>query len=113
MHIHIIQCHSLALQACCKRLPRKRNISLATPFSLEKALDQSCQGLGLVLEHVMPGLLEAMDLGVGKAPGPLVQKGPVEDEVAHSPADQDGYRCKLLEPILDPGNQVIRAISGS
>ena len=61
----------------------------------------------------MPGLLEAMDLGAGKSPGPLVQKGPVEDEVAHSPADQNRHRRKLLEPVLDPGNQVIRAISGS
>src|SRR5208337_2406773 len=89
-----------------------RHSPLATPSSLEKALDQSGQGLGLVLEHVMPGLLEAMDLRAGKAPGPLVQKGPVEDEVAHSPGDQDGYRCKLLEAVLDPGNQVVRAITG-
>src|SRR5208337_3993011 len=86
---------------------------LATPSSLEKALNQSGQGLGLVLEHVMPGLLEAMDLGAGKSPGPFVQKGPVEDEVAHSPGDQDRHRSKLLEAALDPGNQVIRAISGS
>src|SRR5271157_3902057 len=93
--------------------PARRHWPLATPSSPEKALDQSGQGLGLVLKHVMPGLLEAMDVGAGKAPGPLVQKGLVEDEVAHSPANQDRHRRKLFEAVLDPGNQVIRAISGS
>ena len=73
----------------------------------EKVLDQGGQSLGFVLEHVMPSLFEAMDLGPWKAPGPLVEEGPVEDEVAHSPGNQDGYRCEQLEPVFDPGYQVI------
>ena len=66
--------------------------------------------LGSILEEIMPGIREAMDLKVGKTTTPLVKKMVVEAKVTDSPAGECGLIGKTGEFVLDCRDERTRGV---
>ena len=72
--------------------------------------DQGQQLVAGIFEHVMPGILEAMNFGAGEASHPFVEEMPIEDEIAHAPADHHGHVLQTAELFLHLADQRVARI---
>src|SRR4051794_17295508 len=67
--------------------------------------------LPFVLEDVVPGAFEAMDLGLGETAGPFVEEVAVEHEVVHPPADERRHPGEPGQAVLHPRHEVVGPVA--
>src|SRR5438552_2526157 len=82
-------------------------------MTVDERPNERNQLLPLILQDVMPSVLERVDLGRGEAAHPLFEEVAVEDEVLQSPADHHGHVGEPAEAILNLGHHVVATIAGA
>ena len=67
--------------------------------------DDFRDGLGLILQKIMSGPFEKMDLGVRETALPFGQIIEIEDEIMFAPADQHGDVPQAVQVVVDKLNE--------
>ena len=65
-----------------------------------------------VFQYVMPGVGIAVYMGIGEAPHPLGEKGPVEYEVPLTPENRHGEVAKACQSLIRLTHKFVATVTG-
>ena len=79
----------------------------------EEISDEGDQLVFHVFQYVMPGVGIAVYMGIGEAPHPLCEEGPVEDEVPLTPENRHGEVAECPDSLIRLVYMVIALVAGN